>query len=467
MRKAAGLFALAVPLMAWSGPSTGLPAVPVREEPFVESLVEHGAIAAARLMFYGSEITGGPAKIAEIAREGTYVRAGDLLLRFDSAGFAQDLAREEALLQQADADLAAAREALRLDVMQAEADLEEAGDQIGYAESDLKDQVDGAGKVALAEAQASVADLQREVARTQRDVEDLTPMLKRGFITQMELERAGQAAERAREQLALAVLKRDALVAYGRPAAVDRARRAGDDARRDLARERETAAARVAQRRAAVQLAAAKVAALRARVADLEARVAATEVRAKAAGLVVYRDLFFGSDRRKPQVGDEVWPRQPVIALPDSAALVVETRVREIDLARVSASQRVVVTVDAYPDVRLPAAVELIGALAENDGQRSASKTFPVTIALRASDPRLRPGMTARVEIQVAAHDQALVVPLAAVFGSARDGHYCYVVRGSRPARVAVHVAGSDGLRAAIGTGLQPGDRVLLTEPLR
>ena len=467
MKKILGACALFVPLLAWSAAPAAPESVEVREAPFTETLVEHGTLGAARLMFYGSEITGGPAKIAEIAREGTYVSKGDLLLRFDSAGFAQELARERAALLQAEADLATAREALRLESLQARAGVDEARDQIGYAESDLKDQVDGTGRVALAEAEAAVADLERETSRARRDRDDLKPMLARGFITQMELERADQALQRAQEQLKLAILKRDALVKYGRPAAVDRARRAVDDARRDLEREQEGSAARVMQRRAALQVAEGKAAETRARVAQFEARLAATEVRAAAGGLVVYRDLFFGSDRRKPQVGDEVWPKQPVLALPDSSRLIVDTQVREVDLMKVSRSTRVTVTVEAYPDLRRDAAVDVIGALAETAGARAAVKSFPVTIALRESDPRLRPGMTARVEMQVAFETRALIVPLAAVFGSAATGHYCFVLRGSRPERVAIKVNGDDGVDAAIAGDVRAGDRVLLTEPAR
>lgn len=457
--------AVLMPLLGWPGSAPGgWPVATVREEPFVETLVEHGTLGAARLMFYGSEIAGGPAKIAWIAREGTYVSKGDLLIRFDGASFAEELARERAALLQAEADLAAAREAGRLEAMQAEADVDDARDQIGYAESELKDEVDGAGRVALAEAEAAAAELDREVARTRRDYEDLKPMLARGFITQMELERAEQAWHRAMEQRRLAGMKRDALIKYGRPAAVDRARRALDDARRDLEREAETASARLAARRAAVQLAEGKVTEIAARVAAFEARLAATEVRAEGSGLVVYRDLFFGSDRRKPQVGDEVWPKQPVIALPDSEGLVVETRVREVDLMKVSASQQVTVTVEAYPGVRLPAAVELIGALAEETAAYGVAKSFPVTIALRDSDARLRPGMTARVEIQVAAHARALVLPLGAVFGTA-GAQYCYVLRAGRPDRRPITVLADDGLDAAVRGDVNAGDQVLLVDP--
>ncbi len=440
------------------------PTAAVAEADFEQTLVEAGTIDSAHLMLYGSTLPGGPAKIAELVPEGRAVAAGDVLIRFDATKFEQDLAKERAALAQAEADLRGEREGLRLERLKADADVTGARQAIGYAESDLADATNGAGKLALAEATTAAGEAAREVARTQRDLDDLKPLLAEGFITQAELERAEQALARAREQQRLADLKRDTLTRYGRPAALARAKAGVEDARAALAREQEGADARIAQRQAALARASARADEIRSRIAILEDRLSRVTVRAAGPGLVVYRDVFFGSDRRKPQVGDEVWPNQPVVALPDSSQLIVDTRVREIDLHEVSASQRVFVRVDAYPDLRLRAAVELVGALAEADLTRAGTKFFPVTIRLVDTDPRLRTGMTARVEIEVASIPRATVVPSQAVFG-AGAGRYCYVLDGRRPVRRPVSLAGDDGVRAAVKDGLRPGERVLLVEP--
>ena len=179
---------------------------------------------------------------------------------------------------------------------------------------------------------------------------------------------------------------------------------------------------------------------------------------------MVYRELFFGTDRRKPQIGDETWPNQPILAVPDTGDLVVETRIRETDLHRVTASQRVAVRVDAYPDLALPATVSLVGALAEQDASRPGAKFFPVTVTLSGSDARLRTGMTARVEIVVRSMPRALIVPAAAVFGDGADLH-CYVARRGQLERRTLTLAGRNDTDVAIAGGVAAGDRVLLIEP--
>ena len=444
------------------------PSAVARQADFSDSVVEGGTISAAGLMLYGSRIAGGPAKIAEIVREGTLVAPGDLLVRFDAAPYEQELLRETAALQQAEATLSGVREAFRLDQLQSQSDIEKARQQIGFAESELADVNEGTGRIAIAEAEAAAEETARAVAHARRNHEDLKPMRAEGFITQIELERAEQALRLAEEQHRIAKMKHDALAKYGRPASLGRARAELNSARAGLARETEQAGARLAQRRAALALAEAKVREVEARVRILEDKIANAIVRAGASGIVVYRDLFFGSDRRKPQVGDEVWPNQPVIALPDSSRLVVETRIREVDLHKVAASQRVRVRVEAYPDLRLDARVELVGALAQEEDGRAGTKFFPVTVRLLEGDARLRTGMTARVEIEVASMPAAVVIPSQAVFDSANGaGRYCVVLRNGRPETRPVTVAADDGVLAAVRTGLSAGEIVLLTDPAR
>jgi HlyD family secretion protein len=180
---------------------------------------------------------------------------------------------------------------------------------------------------------------------------------------------------------------------------------------------------------------------------------------------VVYKDVFFGSEQRKPQVGDQVWSNQPLLILPDVSKMVVETRVRETDIHKVERQQKVAVTVDAYPAARLNGAVTLIGSLAQEERERRGTKFFDVTLELSESDSRLRPGMTARVEIQVEERARALYVPLEAVF--VREGKnlvYVQGLGGPRTREVALGPSNNDFV--VVEKGLVRGERLYMRDPL-
>jgi HlyD family secretion protein len=446
--------------------ATSWPAATVGEGAFLDAIVETGTVNAARLMLYGAPVGPAQSKIVALVPEGSQVAPGDELVRFDDSAIGQSLEQEQATLRQAEAELLQAQEDLRIEELQVQSSLEATTLAVGFAERELTNQMEGQGRLALIEAQAARAEAGREVERTKAAYEDTRALLPEGFVTRLEVDRAEQAYRRAEELARLADVRLETLTRYERPATIDRSMAAVSAAHADLGRARDTAASRLAQRQAARSAAGSRVDESRARVAELERQLARTVVRADGPGLVVYRDLYFGGDRRKPQVGDEVWPNQPLIALPDSTQLIVETRVREIDLHKVEASQRVRVRFDAYPDLTLPASVALVGALAQDDAARAGTKYFPVTVRLLESDDRLRTGMTAQVEIEIAAIDRTRLVPVQAVFRRAQDP-YAVVIAHGAPARVPVRVLAENGMVAALerDESLPVGTRVLLVDP--
>jgi HlyD family secretion protein len=438
----------------------------VREGALTQTLVERGTVSSARLLLYGSSISGVQAKIAEIVPEGRSVAPGDVLIRFDATAFEQNLARESAALGQAEAERLRAREELRIERLRADGETAQARQQIGYAESEVANQTDGKGRVAVAEAETAESDAEREVAHAQATVDDMTPMLARGFVTRAELDRAEQALRRARDVSKLATLRRDAVVGFERPAAAARSRAELDTARQALGRQGEAAQARLVEHEAAIRIAASRVDEINARMALLREQVARSVVRSDASGLVVYREIFFGNDKRKPQVGDEVWPNQPIIALPDFSHLTIETRVREIDLHHVHQGGAVSVTLPAYPGLEIAGTVALVGALAEQDPSRPGSKFFPLTVSLNvpSSDPRLRTGMTAQVEIHVATIEHAALVPVQAIFDVAGRPTVFVAGHGDAAPR-GVTIAAEDDHDAAVSSGVSAGDTVLLSDP--
>ena len=87
-----------------------------------------------------------------------------------------------------------------------------------------------------------------------------------------------------------------------------------------------------------------------------------------------------------------------------------------------------------------------------------------MTIQVDESEPRLRPGMTARVEIEVESRPRALFVPLEAVFE--KEGRrVCYVLERGRPRPREVVLGPSNQDFVIVEKGLRRGERVALRDP--
>jgi HlyD family secretion protein len=450
---------------AWPGrPASSTPTALVTEGPFRETLLERGAIDSAHLMLYGSTIAGAQAKILEIVPEGTAVQPGQVLVRFDPAPFELAVAQAASAVAQDEAQLLGAREDLRQEQVRAEGDVDAARQQIGFAERALSNERDGKGPVAMAEATAAANDAARDLTRARATVDDMHALFTQGFVTRVEVERAEQTLQQADDRQRVASLKLKTLQTFEQPAAIDRSRAEVAAAAKNLNGATESAQSKLAQRQAVAALLQTRLGEDRQRLAHARDQVDRAVIRSEAAGLVVYRELFFGTEKRKPQPGDEVWPNQPIVAVPDPDQLVVQTRVREIDLHRLSPTARVMVSVDAYPDLTLPAAVTLVGALAQEDATRAGPRFFPVTVKLLRADGRLRTGMTARVEIEVSALATAVVVPVQALI----DDHgvtRCAIVTRTGTELRTVEILARNELVAAVRSGLRPGETVLLGDP--
>ena len=182
--------------------------------------------------------------------------------------------------------------------------------------------------------------------------------------------------------------------------------------------------------------------------------------------MVVLREDFREGERRKPRVGDSVWQNQPLLYLPDLTRMQVLTQVREVDVHLVQPGHHGTARVDAYPSLQLPATVQTIGVLAsKGEGALGGEKAIRVTIALEDSDPRLRPGMTARVDLLSRRVEDALVVPIQSVWGDG-DEAWCWVHGPNGFGRRAVRVGARSRHEAEILEGLAEGERVALAEPL-
>ena len=436
----------------------------VEEGPFRVTIVEQGTLQAVRSVTYASSIQSNQAKIVAIAPEGRMVQQGDLLILFDAAPFEEEIRKSQAQLQQAEADLEKARQDKKLQAIQNAEELAAARQKVERSELELKDVAEGKGKVQEEEAQAAVANAERELLKAQGAFEDLRPLLAEGFITKQELDRAEQAVAHAREELALAKRRRDALLGFGRPLELSQARTEAQITKESLRQLESAAAYRMEQKKAAITAAESRIQEASSKLALARQQLARTEVRADVPGIVVYRQVFFGSEQRKPQVGDQVWANQPLLILPDISRMQVETRVRETDIHKIERNQSVVIRVPAYPDLRLTGEVSLVGTLAQEEKERRGAKFFQVTILVKESEPRLRPGMSATVEIQVEERARAVYVPLEAVFD--RDGRsICYALDRGRlhPREVVLGPSNQDFV--VVEKGLRKGERVALREP--
>ena len=141
--------------------------------------------------------------------------------------------------------------------------------------------------------------------------------------------------------------------------------------------------------------------------------------------------------------------------------MIITAHINQADVTRMKNGQAVEVQVESVPGLKMKALVERIAPQAVI---KNGIKGFAARIAIKELDARVRPGMTSILSIPVASVENALSVPLSAVF-TERGERYVYVKREEEFEKRPVQIGISDLSFAEVQGGLQAGDVVALELP--
>jgi HlyD family secretion protein len=221
---------------------------------------------------------------------------------------------------------------------------------------------------------------------------------------------------------------------------------------------------------AAVNAARAKVEFAKKDVDEKMTKVERGIIKAPRAGLVVYASVGNTTSNRKIEVGMTPFEGMDLMYLPDISTMSVDTEISEVDLARVSVGSPVEVRLDAYPDSVFRGEVTHISGLARQKiskvtGQPTGLKVFDVAIRVLDTDKRLKPGLTATVDILVSDHKDVAYIPIAGIFIDDLDRTVVYVKTPRGVEERPVQIGESSERVAVVSEGLAEGEEILLGMP--
>lgn len=420
-----------------------------------------GELLPLRSTTVSSRLGGEACKIVFLAEDGAPVDEGDVLVRFDRAPF--ELAVETADIDVArhEGALEVRRHTLAYERAEATKAIDGAAFEVELAQLELRRFEAGEGPLESARLQSELSVARAELARHTRFVHELTPLLEQGFVQPAEIEQLTARRDEAVRVVDLAQQQADAFGKHILPARTKAMEVARERSVAALTQVRETRAAKVSEAESAFALAERDLAAARARLEDARSDLSGAVLRAPTAGMLVLTEEFRNGEKRKPRIGDSVWEGQTLAYLPDLSQFVVEARVREVDLHKVGPGVRGRARFDAYPGLELQASVRRVGVLAERTAPDIRGKSFGVLIDLEGADARLRPGMTAQIELVSGVARDVLLVPLHAVFEDAGEA-WCWVQADGALERRTLELGLRDHHLVEVRSGLGVGEELVV-----
>jgi HlyD family secretion protein len=174
----------------------------------------------------------------------------------------------------------------------------------------------------------------------------------------------------------------------------------------------------------------------------------------------------FGSAGIPFREGDTVPTGMAIAEIPDLSKMRVEVRLDEVDRGKVKLGQPVKVRVDAIPDREFDAVLDWISPIAtlQFRGSRDADKQFPAYGTLASVDPRLRPGMSASIDIIIDSQPNVLLIPIRASFTQGGKPSV-YIQNGAQFHLRQIQVGAQNEAEIVVTGGLKEGELVTLEDP--
>ncbi|MHC4616744.1 MAG: efflux RND transporter periplasmic adaptor subunit [Planctomycetota bacterium] len=443
----------------------------VKRGPLRISVTESGTIKAREQVILKSEVEG-RTSILWLIPEGTRVKQGELLVELDGSQLVDNRIDQQIIVQNAEAAFIGARENLAVVDNQAQSDIDLAELTLKFAEQDLKKYLEGEYPNQLREAQSQITLAEEELKRAEEKLKWSRKLSEEKYISQTELQADELAAKKATFDVELAKNNLDLLEKYTYQRDLDQLESDVRQARMALERTRRKAKADVAQADADLKAKESEFDRQQDKLKKLEEQITKTKVYAPADGLVIYatsaRSGGWRSSREPMDVGQDVLERQELIYLPTAASAKAEVDVHESSLKKVQLGLPAIVTVDALPGKTFFGSVARIAPLpdAASIWLNPDLKVYNTEIYLDANDSSLRTGMSCKAEIIVEQYENELYIPVQAVLRVGGETT-AYVVNGQtlEPRRVEIGMDNNRMVR--IINGLDEGEVVLLTPPLK
>lgn len=198
---------------------------------------------------------------------------------------------------------------------------------------------------------------------------------------------------------------------------------------------------------AQVDLARAQLAQSEARLQELRINLANTNVVSPVDGFVARRNVDSGA-----------WVSQnaPLVAVVDISSLRLVAHVVEKDLRMVGVGDPAMIEVDAFPGESFKGSIARVSPILD-----PATRTAPMEVEIPNRDFRLKPGMYAKVNLEIEGRKHVLVIPKIALVDSEGQRGVYQPSEDNKATFKAVKVGIEDTERAEILEGLGDGETVV------
>ncbi|MHC4438463.1 MAG: efflux RND transporter periplasmic adaptor subunit, partial [Planctomycetota bacterium] len=443
-----------------------------KKGPLIISVLESGTISPRDQITLKNEVEG-RTSIVSLVPDGSIVKKGDLLVELDSSTLKDAIIDQDIMVQKAHAAYIGAQETLAVTENQAKSDIDVARLALKFARQDLQNYVEGTYPTDVNALTAEIRLSEEDLKRAE-DVNDWSKRLyEEKYLSETEYMADKLSVQRRKLERDVKNSNFDLLTNFTYHRQIEQLTSDVNQADMALERTERKASADVIQAKADLRAKELEYNRQQEKMKKSEDQLSKTSIYAPQDGMVVYATSGGGRrpwDRREPmEIGGEVHERQDLINLPTADAMKAQVDIHETSLEKVRLGLPVVITVDALAGKKFLGRVHRIAPLPDATSMwvNPDLKVYPTDIYLEDSDSALRTGMSCKVEVIIAQYEDVVYVPVQAVLRIAGQPTIYVVNQDGSYTERAVEIGLDDNKMVRIVSGLEEGEVVLMTPPLK
>ncbi|MBF0198423.1 MAG: efflux RND transporter periplasmic adaptor subunit [Planctomycetes bacterium] len=407
----------------------------------------------------------GTYKITHLIEEGSDVKEGDLLARFEKTNIEKSIEGFENTVLKNRTSYKTNESNYEIGVSEGHDRIEKAELELKKAKMNLEKFINGDQPLEERNFKIIRDESKLKYLRKKERFDQLPKLLEEGFITQIEYETEEMELKSSKIRMESDQLKLDLYIKYTKPQQLLDKQNAVKLETNNIVRVKKQVEARNDQLNTSLIQAKRALNISDEKLAEWQENLTKTTLLSPASGIVIHGDPKRSRGSSKKKVDDMINEHSTLITLPDLKTIEVNSLIHESEIEQIKIDQECTVMVDAADNRSYKAKVSKIATIANTGTWTKGSdvKEFAVTIEISDHYPEVRPGTSAMVIIHVDHIKDTLMIPTYAI-RQEDENSFCQVLRGSEVTEVQIKTGKHNISFTEILSGLNEGERILLYE---
>jgi RND family efflux transporter MFP subunit len=410
------------------------------------------------------EVNANQIKIISLVGEGTKVKKGEIVCKFDSSEIDKNIAQQDIKVKQAASKIETSRQELEIQRNKGESDIIAAKVELALAELDLEKYQKGDYPAETTKQKGEIGLKKKDYEEAKNKLEQFQQLMKKGFRSAevVRIQQADVARSQLQYESAVLELKVKENYEYKRKTTEFSAK--ADQAKKKVEQAVATLKAQLSKATSEYDAAKATAEIEQQQFKEYQKQKERTVIKAGQDGIVAYANEAWYDSSRQIREGATVWSLQKIFSLPDMSKMQVKVNIHESLIKKIKVGQKAEVRIESFPNVVFVGTVKSVSQLADSTRPwlTAGVKQYPSVVTiddLQGLD--LKPGMTAEAKILVGELQSVMVVPVQAVAEHKGD-FFAFLATPKGFQRRKVKIGENNETHVQILDGLKEGDQVAL-----